>query len=126
MQGGAAISCQHALGARDATCVAGDGFAQRDAERLEASLRLVVVVLALEDVDVQRDARRRREGLEDVGDHLRAQLAHFLAVEVQRDLGAADGSQCSEQQEQGRVQRPWRGSEHRIGCTGVRDSLGAR
>ena len=39
----------------------------------------VVVVLAAEAVDVERDARFLREGLEDVRDHLTREISDFLA-----------------------------------------------
>lgn len=45
----------------------------------------MVVVVAAEAVDVQRHARRLREALQAVRDHLAAQVPDLLALELQAD-----------------------------------------
>mmetsp|Transcript_24757 Transcript_24757/g.58932 ORF Transcript_24757/g.58932 Transcript_24757/m.58932 type:complete len:208 (-) Transcript_24757:16-639(-) len=78
---------EHALGGGDArTSVKADGLAERNTQRLECRLRLVVVVLALEVVNVQRDAPLRRERLHNVRDHLARELPDHLPLEVQLDV----------------------------------------
>jgi hypothetical protein len=64
--------CQHPLRARYAApAVETNSLAQCYTERLEARFGLVVVIAALQHIDVQRDARSRRERLKHVRDHLR-------------------------------------------------------
>ena len=67
---------EHALGARYASAaVELDGLPEGHGERLEGGLGPVVVVLALEGVDVHADAGGGGEGLHDVRDHLAGELA---------------------------------------------------
>ena len=42
-----------------------------------------MVVLPAQDVDVQRDASRDGEGIEDVREHLRGEVADLLALELE-------------------------------------------
>ena len=43
----------------------------------------MVIVLSAQDVDVQRDASRDGEGIEDVREHLRGEIADLLALELE-------------------------------------------
>src|SRR4030095_15091068 len=74
---------------RLASALAGDRLAQRPAERLEAGLGLVMVVVAL-DPDMDRRAERIGEGAEDVAGHLGRIGADMAGFE--RALETAEGS----------------------------------
>src|SRR5919109_5287959 len=66
---------------------AGDRLPQRERGRLERGLRLVMIVLALEHVDVQREPRRDRERAQHVGDVLAREPADRFPSQVERDVG---------------------------------------
>lgn len=80
---------QHALGARNIT-PACTSFVPpltsnptRHCERLERTFRPVMVVVAIDTLDMQRDACGLRKTLKPMRDHLRRQIADLLAREAQ-------------------------------------------
>jgi hypothetical protein len=86
--GACASSCERPLGAGHAGGgVDRDGLAQGEGEGLEARLGLVVVVVAADEVDMQRQAGGGREGLEEVGDVLGGDVAECFAHEGDVDRG---------------------------------------
>lgn len=56
---------------------------QRNSQRLERTLRPVVVVVAVQARHVHRHARSLREAVQTVRDHFAAQVADFLAAQLQ-------------------------------------------
>lgn len=84
------LSAQSALGARNLSLSAlnpSRSHADSHGQRLERTLSPVVVVVAAQAVDVQRDARGLGKALQAVGDHLAAEIAELLALEAQVDDG---------------------------------------
>lgn len=81
-------SSQGAFGTGNLALLAGharDSHLDGDGQGLEGALGAVVVVVAVEAVDVEGDAGALGEALEAVGDHLAAQLAEELALEANVD-----------------------------------------
>lgn len=60
---------------------------ERERESMEIGDLLVVIVLALEDIDVEGDARGSGKREQDVGNHLARQLADLLASQAEIDVG---------------------------------------
>jgi hypothetical protein len=56
---------------------------QRNSQRLERALRAVVVVVAVQTVDVHCDARSLREAVQAVRDHLAGKVADFFAAQAE-------------------------------------------
>lgn len=56
---------------------------QRNSQRLERTLRAVVVVVAVQTVDVHRHARSLREAVQAVRDHLAGEVTDLLAAEAE-------------------------------------------
>ena len=54
-----------------------------NSQRLERSLRTVVVVITIRTANVQSHVRSLRETLQTVGDHLSAQVTNLLALEAE-------------------------------------------
>lgn len=52
----------------------------------------MVIVLSFEDIDMEGRARGDGEGVEDVGDHLRGELADLFALKA--ELGDAVGTRA--------------------------------
>lgn len=81
---------QRPLGARHLALPPGnprDGGPDGNGRGLEGALGPVVVVVAAQAVDVQRDAGGLCEALEGVGNHLGAEVADALAAEAEVDDG---------------------------------------
>lgn len=64
----------------------------------------MVVVLAVQDVDVQRDACLGREAVEDVRDHLAAQVADLFAPQLQMRVAVRTRRQVDDRARQGLVE----------------------
>src|SRR5712691_7397448 len=64
-----------------------DRLPQRERGRLERRFGPMMIVFALQDVDVQRQSRRGRERSQEVADILAREAADRLAFEVERDIG---------------------------------------
>ncbi len=77
--------CEDALGAGHvgAAGLDGNGGAQGHGDGLEGRLGSVVVVLAVEALDVQAEPCLLRKRVEDMRDHLAAQRANLLALQAQ-------------------------------------------
>jgi hypothetical protein len=88
------------------------GLAERPREPLEAALGDMVGIVAVERLDMQRDARVHGEGLEE--------LAHQLGVEA-ADLVRA-GTPCGRRGRAGRTRRARRASASRPSADGRRHS----
>src|SRR5213082_1089557 len=84
---------------------AGDRLLQGEGRRLERSLGLVMIVLALEHVDVQRQARRDGERAQHVRDVLAREPPDRLPSEVERDVGVGAPRQIDDRAGQGVVER---------------------
>jgi hypothetical protein len=54
-------------------------------ERLECTLRAVVIIVTICATNMQRDVRRLCKALQTVGDHLGAQITNLLALEAEVD-----------------------------------------
>lgn len=82
------LSGQGTLGAGHLALLASDPRASHlcgNGESLECALGAVVVVVAVEAVDMKCDAGTLGEALEAVGDHLAAQFSEKLALEAEVD-----------------------------------------
>src|SRR5256884_2274900 len=84
---------------------AGDRLPQGKRRRLERGLGLVMIVLALEHVDVQREPRRDGEGAQHVRDVLAREPPDRLPSEVERDVGVRPSRQIHDRAGQGFVER---------------------
>jgi hypothetical protein len=77
---------QHTLSARHLSLPSNNRSArhpQRNSQRLECALCAVVVVVAVQTVDVHCDTGSLREAVQAVGDHLAGKVADFLAAETE-------------------------------------------
>ena len=82
------LSSQSTLRARHLTLLPGyprGSLLNRQRQRLERTLRTMMVVVAMQAMDVQRHSRALGEALEAVGYHLGAQRAEELALEAEVD-----------------------------------------
>lgn len=92
---------------------------QRNSQRLERALRAVVVVVAVQAVDVHCDAGSLRKAVQAVRDHLAGKVADLLAAQAQ--LGDAEGAvrEVDDGAREGFVERAVGGSEAREAGCGV-------
>jgi hypothetical protein len=77
---------QHTLSARHLSLPSNNRrtrHPQRNSQRLERALRTVVVVVAVQAVDVHGDAGSLREAVQAVWNHLAAEVADFLAAQAE-------------------------------------------
>lgn len=101
------LSAQSALSARNLSLSAlnpSRSHANSHRQRLERTLGPVVVVVAAQAVDVQRDACGLGKALQAVGDHLAAELAEHLALEAQIDDGVRSVGQIDDSAGEGLVE----------------------
>jgi type III secretory pathway component EscR len=56
-----------------------------NSKSLKCTLRTMVIIITIGTANMQRDARRLRETLQSVRDHLGAQIADLLALESEVD-----------------------------------------
>lgn len=102
------LSAQSALGARNLSLSAlypSRSHANSHRQRLERTLSPVVVVVAAQAVDVQRDARGLGKALQAVGDHLAAEITELLALEAQVDDGVGPVGEIDDGAGEGLVER---------------------
>lgn len=81
-----ACSKQNALCARNLPLASSDGGSSKtnsDSKGLERALSAMVIVLAAQAIDMQRDASALRETLQAVRDHLGRQVADLFALETE-------------------------------------------
>ena len=106
------VALEDALGGRDVVCaVAPDRLADGQGEGLERGLGAVVVVLALEDVDMEGQDRVGCKGGENVRDHLGGELADHLAAQAQVDAGVRPARDVDDGAGQRLVERGVGGAE---------------
>src|SRR5947207_3083091 len=84
---------------------AGDRLFQGERRGFERGLGLVMIVLALEHVDVQREPRRDGEGAQHVRDVLAREPPDRLPSEVERHVGMRAARQIDHRARQGFVER---------------------
>lgn len=102
------LCTQRALGARHFALLALDvrrRGANSHGHGLEGALRAVVVVEAVQAVDVERDVGGLGEALEAVRHHLAAQLAEELALEAEVDDGVGAVRKIDDGAREGLVER---------------------
>ena len=80
-------------------------YSQGSRRYLERRLCAVVVVVAVEALDVQTEPRRLRKRLEDVRDHLARELAQLLPAEAEAHNGARPRRNVDDGARQRLVQR---------------------
>jgi hypothetical protein len=118
-----ALSCleQHALGAGHLTLATNDRCArhpQCHRQSLEGALSPVVVVVAVQAVDVHGDAGALRKAVQAVGNHLAAKITDLLAAQAQLADAVRAVGEVDDSTRQGFVQWAVSGSEAReAGCS---------
>lgn len=102
------LRTQGTLGARHLALLAwypGDSSLDSKSQSLEGTLGTVVIVVAVEAVDVQRDTGTLSETLHAVGDHLGAELAEELALQAKVDNAVGTVGEVDDGAGEGLVER---------------------
>jgi hypothetical protein len=68
----------------------------RNSQRLERTLRPVVVIITISAANMQCHIGSLRKALQTVGDHLRAKITDLLALEAEVDHGPGTGGQIDD------------------------------